>query len=303
MTNPAAGRPLVSIGIPTYNRGTSLTRALESVLAQDYPDIEVIISDNASTDGTEALCRQAASVDPRIRYFRRTHNEGVSSNFRAVLAAAQGEFFMWLSDDDWLDPSYLSRCMAVLVSDPSYSVVCGSDRYYREGKFAASGVSLNLNDVSGAERVVSYYRQVAMNGAFYGVMRRALVTTLPFQHVLGADWLVVAGMAFYGKIATLSDVSINRSLGGVSRSWPALAEHFGWSGFRRDNPVVGIAAIVFADIGWRSPAYARLGSAGRLTLSLRVVLAMLRRHYPARDLLRMTLRKIVAIARKARPVS
>jgi glycosyltransferase involved in cell wall biosynthesis len=68
------GLPLVSIGVPAYNGAQHLAEALESARSQDYPNLEIIIVDDASTDKTEAICRRFAAIDPRIRYIRSPRN-------------------------------------------------------------------------------------------------------------------------------------------------------------------------------------------------------------------------------------
>src|SRR5688572_12366625 len=78
---PPDNSPLVSVGVPVYNGEQCLSEALESVLAQDYPNLEVIICDNASEDGTEAICRTIASEDGRVRYLRNRTNIGLLANF------------------------------------------------------------------------------------------------------------------------------------------------------------------------------------------------------------------------------
>ena len=95
--------PLVSIGIPTHNRERLVSRAIESALHQDYPHIEIVISDNASTDSTPEICRRYSQERPNVRYIQQTQNVGATKNFDAVLQRSSGEFFMWLGDDDWLD--------------------------------------------------------------------------------------------------------------------------------------------------------------------------------------------------------
>src|SRR5229473_2324672 len=102
--------PLVTIGLPTYNRASELKRAVESVLAQDYSNLELVISDNASTDDTQLVCERFCAQDNRIRYIRQPTNRGAAANFHEVLQRAGGEFFMWLGDDDWLDSSYVAQC-------------------------------------------------------------------------------------------------------------------------------------------------------------------------------------------------
>src|SRR6266853_631610 len=78
-------RPIVSVGLPVYNGEAYLRQVLESVLAQTFTEFELVISDNASTDGTEKICREYAAADPRIRWHRQARNRGVTWNFRQVV--------------------------------------------------------------------------------------------------------------------------------------------------------------------------------------------------------------------------
>ena len=110
--------PLVSIGIPTYNRERLIGRAIESALNQDYPNIEIVISDNASTDATSEVCRRYAQEQPNVRYVRQPRNLGAIRNFDEVLRQSSGQFFMWLGDDDWLDPNYVRLALARLNLNP-----------------------------------------------------------------------------------------------------------------------------------------------------------------------------------------
>jgi len=94
--------PTVSIGMPVYNGERFITEAIDSILAQTFTDFELIISDNASTDGTEAICNVYAARDSRIRYFRQSKNYGALFNFKFVLNEAQGLYFKWAATDDLL---------------------------------------------------------------------------------------------------------------------------------------------------------------------------------------------------------
>jgi glycosyltransferase involved in cell wall biosynthesis len=103
-------QPLVTIGISTYNRADGyLKDALESALAQDYPNLEILVSDNGSTDHTEAYVRGFG--DPRIRYCKQAQNIGANGNFNFLLDEARGEYFLLLHDDDVLDPDLVSSCV------------------------------------------------------------------------------------------------------------------------------------------------------------------------------------------------
>lgn len=109
---------LVSIGMPTYNGEKTICRALDSLLAQDFKDFELIISDNASTDSTGNICQQYAMSDPRVRYYRNERNIGVVANFNRSLHLARGKYFMWAADDDFWDSSFVSCMVDALNNNP-----------------------------------------------------------------------------------------------------------------------------------------------------------------------------------------
>ncbi len=114
--------PRVDVGLPVRNGERFLPRALESLLAQDFRDFRIIISDNASTDGTRAICETYAAADPRIEYHRSDHDLGLARNHNRLFELARAPYFKWAAHDDEHEPSYLSRCLAVLDADDS--VVC-----------------------------------------------------------------------------------------------------------------------------------------------------------------------------------
>src|ERR1700737_2789384 len=92
--------PRVSIGLPVYNGERYLRFAIDSLLEQDYINFELIISDNASTDATQAICQEFADKDPRVRYYRNQTNLGASGNYDRVFELARGDLFKWAAHDD-----------------------------------------------------------------------------------------------------------------------------------------------------------------------------------------------------------
>lgn len=108
----------VSVGMPVYNGAKYIQEALDSLLAQTHQKIEIIISDNASTDATESICRRYAAQDTRIKYFRQSENLGAVANFQFVLNKASGKFFMWAACDDiWSDDWIKALLDAILKTD------------------------------------------------------------------------------------------------------------------------------------------------------------------------------------------
>ena len=93
---------LVSVCIPTYNRSNSLKRAIKNILAQTYTEIEILISDNCSTDETASLCESLLKENSKIKYFRQPYNIGPTANFEFIRKKSKGEYFIWHSDDDYL---------------------------------------------------------------------------------------------------------------------------------------------------------------------------------------------------------
>ena len=142
------GLPLVTIGIPTYNRANGYLReALESALAQSYPNLEIVVSDNGSTDNTESVVRSYA--DPRIRYFRQQPPVTPNDNFNFCLQQANGTYFLMLHDDDKIDPDFVETCMSAAGYDKHVGVIRTGTRIInaagtviKEGRNRVAGLSL-----------------------------------------------------------------------------------------------------------------------------------------------------------------
>lgn len=110
--------PRVSIGLPVYNGSNFLAETLDAILAQTFADFELIITDNASTDETPAICRVYAARDPRIAYHRTETNAGAAANYNWAFALARGEYFKWSAHDDLMEPSFLACCVEALDRQP-----------------------------------------------------------------------------------------------------------------------------------------------------------------------------------------
>lgn len=110
--------PLITIGIPTFNRRQLLQRAIESIYRQTYRNIEIVVSDNQSTDDTANFL--ASQSDARMRVITQPYNIGMAGNFNACLTAASGELFVMLSDDDFLAPRAIEE-----LSKPFRETYCG----------------------------------------------------------------------------------------------------------------------------------------------------------------------------------
>ena len=120
-SSEAAGRPLVTIAIPTFDRAGLLKGCVQAALAQTYENIEVLVSDNASPDDTQQVLREFD--DKRLRVLTQETNIGLLPNWNACLAAAKGEYVVFVSDDDRISPWLLSRCLEVVGQRPEIPIV------------------------------------------------------------------------------------------------------------------------------------------------------------------------------------
>jgi hypothetical protein len=260
---------LVSVGIPTFNRAARLRRAAESVLSQTHDELELVISDNASSDETAAVCAELCARDARVRYLRSETNRGPTANFNVLYEAVSGEYAMVLSDDDWLDADYLQRCLEELLADPRRALVCGRARYLDGERVVRLGVPFVLEDPDPRRRVLAYLDGVDENGLFYGLARReALRSVAPLRNVLANDWLIVAGLLMAGTAATLETTAISREVGGTSADFQRLTATLGLPRAQARLPHVVMAWQVLAEILWRGRAFRGLGARARAGLAV-----------------------------------
>ena len=131
---------LVSIGMPVFNGARYIRPALDSLLAQSYENFELNISDNASTDGTEEICRSYLAKDNRVRYHRNPRNFGLMENWHRVLQLASGEYFMWAACDDCWSDNYIGTLLECLAGCPHAILAAGKTLYIED-----SGDSRNVD--------------------------------------------------------------------------------------------------------------------------------------------------------------
>lgn len=265
----------VSIGIPTYNRGATLGRAINSALAQDYTNVEVLVSDNASTDGTEALCLEFSAQHGNFRYLRQAQNRGMTENFLQVLSQASGEYFMWLSDDDWLDENYVSACMRELISNPRIAQACGMPFIHQDGQDIdeSAEVFAVLQD-DGNARVLSYYRNVTRNAILYGVARRETLRRANMLNLLGGDFVHSAAVAFHGGLKSVQATRFHRSLGGTSRTTAQVVRVFGLHPWHAWLPNLSMCLSSTLDILKNDATYGQLSTPRRMVLATRVFMLL-----------------------------
>lgn len=212
----------MSFGLPIRNGEESIARCIDSILAQDFADFEVVICDNRSTDRTIEILQDYAAKDERIRFDINEENIGLIGNFNHVLSKARGRYFRWIGADDWLEPSYTSACVNALDGNPDAIVATTFFGLHR----ARGGTEFQEyrgeypDSPDPARRVARMlYFFLAGAGVYeptYAMMRRdALLDTNQFQIHRNQDWLLSIELALTAPLVHVPECLFHRT-------WPDI---------------------------------------------------------------------------------
>jgi FkbM family methyltransferase len=209
-------KPLVSVGIPTYNRPRGLARTLACICAQTHENLEIIISDNASTDpAVLEMVLDAVGKDPRIVFFRQKENLGAFANFQFVYSKSSGEYFLWAADDDEWDPRFIETCLD--EASEAATVMTGMEVHWRgSGRRELMGIP-RLDPARPAVENLQTFLRMLTPGLIYGLHR-----TESMRHVLHArnfdfyDSYFVARQILGGGVRTLNPVLYSAGVDGFS---------------------------------------------------------------------------------------
>jgi glycosyltransferase domain-containing protein len=258
-------KPLVSIGMPVHNEERFVRRALNSLLAQNYENSELIISDNASTDRTADICKEYTQQDTRVRYYRSDTNTGADSNFRRVLELARGKYFMWAAADDYWMPTFISTMIEELESSPDASVaMCAVERIQEDGgkvDLVHHGGSADPSKMSNFDLAMALAAGKPYHLYVYGVYRTDFLRQAfdGFPSVMAGDRLFVCQVALATKFRYVDEILHIRSLSNTPRAERYKHEALGrvWRDFWGPEKT----GLAFGPYLWRStviPAYRKL---------------------------------------------
>ena len=230
--------PKVSIGLPVFNGAKYLAGTLDRLLSQTYPDFEIVVSDNASTDETSEICADYCNRDKRIRYFRNNSNIGAAPNFNRVFELSRGAYFAWAAYDDVHDRRFLERCVPILDRNPgvvlSHSAIGFIDDNEAPVRFYTGKGSANdgdyIRDIYGnpvMEPDILHiaessdpevrFRDVLQNVNWclqvFGLIRAdALRHTGLQRSYYGADKVLLAELSLTGRFQQLEDVLFTKRI-------------------------------------------------------------------------------------------
>jgi glycosyltransferase involved in cell wall biosynthesis len=175
--------PLVTIGIPVFNDEKYVSEAIADILSQTYSNLEIIISDNCSTDRTEGICREYASKDERIRYVRQESNIGQHGNFKYLLDHANGQYFMWAASDDRCNPEFIESLVESMEGDPNSAVAfCTYSEIDEDGRLLSGEYRFNFSGASSLVRIAKFHLESSgrRDAFFYGLFRRNIAANMQF---------------------------------------------------------------------------------------------------------------------------
>lgn len=246
--------PRLSIGLPVYNGEEYLAESLEALLGQSYEDFELIITDNASTDGTESICRRYVRKDSRIRYERLGKNIGAANNHNYVFALTRGELFKWASHDDLYGRDLLKVCVDALDAHPemilahSWSAFIDGDGRIIE----PFDYRLATDSPSAPERFASLL--FAPGGDdFYGVMRSDMLRKVkPHASYHHADRTYVIEIAMHGPFLQVPELLYFRRdhPGRAERANPTVRSRCVNLDPKRRNPILHPAPRLLVEYVW-----------------------------------------------------
>jgi glycosyltransferase involved in cell wall biosynthesis len=203
--------PRVSVGVPVYNGERYVARTLDSLLAQTFSDLELIISDNGSTDGTEAICRAYVARDRRVSYHRSPVNEGIVGNFNRCFKLARAPCFKWQAADDLVAPTFLEKCVAVLDADPSVVLAFTRSMIIAEDDQPVRRVDYDA-DADDPRPHVRFARLINIDHKrhsaqeIYGIIRAdALRRTPLYERCARTDSILLARLALLGRFRAVEE--------------------------------------------------------------------------------------------------
>ena len=197
---------LVSIGLPVYNGEPYLRDAIESILSQSYPNIELIICDNASTDGTQEICSSIAATHPHVKYHRNQENMGAAYNYNLAFSLSHGIYFKWASADDLISPIFIESCLEEMQKKPNAVLSYPKTTMIDEnGNFIEAYADLmDLQDQKVFTRYHKFHQRLKISekcNAIFGVIRSsALRKTRLIDHFVNSDTVLLSELVLLGQI-------------------------------------------------------------------------------------------------------
>ena len=203
---------LVTIGIPVYNEEKYLEQTIESAINQDFKDIEIVISDNGSTDGSVEIIKKYADLDKRIIPIYKEKNTGPLGNFHSLLDNTRSKYFVLLGAHDLFLPNYIREAVAFLESNPDYVMAYPQSKLVdgNEDKLGYADSNIDTFGLVVGQRMKKTAANLIWCTCFHGVFRTDIIRKLPTLQIRGSDHLFLYAAAYNGHIHFIQKLGILR---------------------------------------------------------------------------------------------
>lgn len=199
----SSSAPMVSVGLPVYNGEKYIERALDSLLAQDFTDFEVVICDNGSNDATVEICQGYAARDQRIQLHRNPENIGLVGNFNRTFELSRGKYFKWAAHDDWHAPESVRLSVELMEQNPA-AVACATGVSIVDEHGTEFDRWIPSVDLRTPQTHTRFHRLIWMMGEthlLFGLIRSSsLSKTSLMQPYLASDRTLLAELSLLGPI-------------------------------------------------------------------------------------------------------
>ena len=235
--NESVNKPKISIGIPVYNGEELIEKTLNSILKQTYQDFEVIISDNASTDSTQDICKNYVKIDKRIKYHRQPKNMGPYWNFNYVLEQALGEYFTWFAIDDLHTETFLEKNLRILEENSNVVASISNVKY-----FGLNSENIERDDLfqkfknifkyrfdkqtkfkqvfpayGPYEKKATLYLRMDRSTSLYAVFRKSVIKkSMIIEPFSSSDLAIILNVLKHGDFHVVDEILMEKYLGGYS---------------------------------------------------------------------------------------
>jgi glycosyltransferase involved in cell wall biosynthesis len=218
-------KPMLTIGLPVYNGENGIRRSIDSILAQTFTDFELIISDNASTDSTSDICSEYEKKDSRVRHVRHSETRNFMINWRFPVEQAKGKYFMWISDDDIWEDTFVEKNIEILESHPK---VVGSisniklfgpniKNYMSNSKESQSKLKIVRSVTGTYEEKVKKILEFNWCLNLYSIFRtKELKKSLVYTVLISWDFAVMLSVIEFGEFYVLDEVLLKRGTEGAT---------------------------------------------------------------------------------------
>ncbi|MCG8490856.1 MAG: glycosyltransferase family 2 protein [Sneathiellales bacterium] len=230
--------PSVTIGMPVYNGAEYLDMALESLCKQTYMDLEILISDNASTDETPNIIKKWADKDPRISHYRHPETVSMELNFGSVIEKASGQWFCYAAHDDLWSPNYIEELVKPLQKRPD-AVISVPHRIMidNDSSHKASKAYSDAPEDASLKTIIKHNLDIVQSAWYYALFNKTEFLKLQksrslFLQTWGADFAIYIPLVLSNKIVGSDKAVFYQRDTGISgklyapKGSKALFEHY-----------------------------------------------------------------------------